>query len=60
VSPLSRWTGLDRDAVVERLWDWFATHNRAQEAHVRPNDLSAARKLAAEKYATADWLNRMA
>lgn len=60
VSPLSRWTSLDRDGVVERLWDWFAALGRAQEGHVSSKELSAAHRLAAEKYATAEWLNRMA
>ena len=59
VSPLSRWTDLDRDTMVDRLRDWFAARHRTREARLLPEELAQARKLAATKYATPQWLDRL-
>lgn len=59
VSPLSRWTDLDRDAVVERLQECFTACYASREGRLDPEDLDQARDLARTKYATPEWLNRL-
>lgn len=59
VSPLEHWLGLDRDAVVEALADCFARRHQVRPGALLPDELEAARALAARKYATPEWVDRI-
>lgn len=59
VSPLSGFTSLTRDQVVERLSTHFAAHAAVREGTLAPSDMDAARALAESKYATPAWLDRL-
>ena len=59
VSPLDRWLALDRDAVVAALAGCFANRHPARPGSLAPDELQAARSLAAGKYATPEWLDRI-
>lgn len=59
VSPLDRWLALDRDGVVAELAACFARGHEAAPGAVRPDELQAARELAAGKYATPEWIDRI-
>jgi lipoate-protein ligase A len=59
VSPLDRWLALDRDRVVEALAACFARAYEAKPGSVRGDELAAARALAASKYATPEWIDRV-
>jgi lipoate-protein ligase A len=59
VSPLDRWLALDRDAVVAALTGCFAERQRARPGAILADELEAARALAASKYATPDWVDRI-
>lgn len=59
VSPLERWLPLDRDQVVSALSACFGTGHAAQPGDVGPDELDEARELAARKYATSEWIDRV-
>jgi lipoate-protein ligase A len=59
VSPLDRWLDLDRDDVVAALAACFAEGHRTRPGALRPDELEAARALAAVKYATPEWVDRI-
>jgi lipoate-protein ligase A len=59
VSPLDRWLALDRDAVVAELAGCFARRYQARPGALHRDDLEAARELAASKYATPEWVDRI-
>jgi lipoate---protein ligase len=59
VSPLQRWLPIDRNAVVSALSACFAAHRRALPGEVTPEELAEARALAAAKYATPEWIDRV-
>jgi lipoate-protein ligase A len=59
VSPLDRWLALDRDDVVQALAACFASRYDAVPGSLRPDELEAARALAASKYATPEWIDRV-
>jgi lipoate---protein ligase len=59
VSPLDRWLALDRDAVVAALAGCFAERHQARPGTIQSGELEAARALAASKYATPDWVDRI-
>jgi lipoate-protein ligase A len=59
VSPLDRWLALDRDAVVAALAGCFVERHRALPGALDAGELEAARALAASKYATPGWVDRI-
>ena len=59
VSPLERWLALDRDQVVAALTACFADRHRARPGALLPEELDAAQALAAAKYATPEWVDRI-
>jgi lipoate-protein ligase A len=59
VSPLARWLSLDRDEVVARLRGWFVARHAAVSDELSADELAAARSLAARKYATPAWIDRL-
>jgi len=59
VSPLSWFTTLDCAEVVGHMERSFAGEFRVHESEVSTDELHAARELAAKKYATAGWVNRL-
>ena len=59
VSPLARWTSLPRDEVVDRLERWFTGLAVVRPRELDAETLAVARLLAARKYATWEWVNRL-
>jgi lipoate-protein ligase A len=59
VSPLERWLPLSRDRVVAALAGCFGERHEAQAGEVRADELEAARALAAQKYSTPGWIDRV-
>lgn len=59
VSPLSWFTSLECADVATHMERSFAAEFRAIESEVSTEELEAARELAATKYATAGWINRL-
>jgi lipoate-protein ligase A len=59
VSPLRCFTDLSRDAMVDRLTAWFADRAPVREGTLTREDLTAAERMAASKYATPQWLDRL-
>jgi lipoate---protein ligase len=59
VSPLDRWLALGRDHVVAALAECFTRAHDAAPGVLHPDELDAARELAASKYATAEWIDRI-
>jgi lipoate-protein ligase A len=59
VSPLERWLRLSRDEVVAALTACFGAGRQAAPGEVLPEELDAARALAASKYATPEWIDRV-
>jgi lipoate---protein ligase len=59
VSPLDRWLAMDRDAVVAALARCFAERHQARPGAIRADEVDAARALAAGKYATPEWVDRI-
>jgi lipoate-protein ligase A len=59
VSPLGRWLALDRDAVVAALAGCFREGHDTRTGGLRPDELADARALAARKYATPEWIDRL-
>lgn len=59
VSPLARWTSLSRDEVVDRLTEWFGGLAVVRTRELDEQTLGVARLLAARKYATRAWVDRL-
>ena len=59
VSPLDRWLALGRDEVVAALAACFEAGHRARPGVLHADELAAAQVLAAAKYATAEWIDRV-
>jgi lipoate-protein ligase A len=59
VSPLDRWLALDRDAVVAALAGCFAERHRSRPGALDAGEVEDARALAASKYATPGWVDRI-
>ena len=59
VSPLSWFLDLPIGAVVEELITCFGDHNQATVGRLTDDELTAARELAARKYETAAWIDRL-
>jgi lipoate-protein ligase A len=59
VSPLNRWLDLDRDRVVSALAECFRRGHRTTPSEPRPEELERAAQLARERYATAEWIDRL-
>jgi lipoate-protein ligase A len=59
VSPLERWLALDRDQVVAALAACFADRHSALPGALLPEELAAAHALAAARYATLEWIDRI-
>ena len=59
VSPLARWTSLSRDEVVDRLQRWFAGVAVVRPRELDEETLAMAKLLAARKYATWEWIDRL-
>jgi lipoate-protein ligase A len=59
VSPLERWLRLDRDGVAAALAACFRAGHDARPAELTPDELTDAGALAAAKYATPEWIDRV-
>lgn len=59
VDPLRSQTGLPREAIVDRMLDTFRERHGLVEDVLRPEELDAAERLVAEKFATPEWINRV-
>jgi lipoate-protein ligase A len=59
VSPLQRWTGLDRDQVVEALAGCFRQMTGAGAGTLDAEELAEAARLAERRYATWEWIDRL-
>ena len=59
VSPLRRWLGLSRDEVVQALAGCFLESFPARFGSLSAEELAAAHALAAHKYATPEWIDRL-
>jgi len=59
VSPLERWLALSRDQVVSALAACFRRRHATTPGQIDDEELAAARDLAAHKYATQAWIDRV-
>jgi lipoate---protein ligase len=59
VSPLSWFTTVECAEVARHMEGSFANEFRMHESEVSTKELDAARELAANKYATDGWVNRL-
>lgn len=59
VNPLSAQTGLSRAEIIERLKAVFVERYRAQPGQLSAAELQRAEELAAEKFASTEWLERV-
>jgi lipoate-protein ligase A len=59
VSPLGRWLDLGRDEVVAALAGCFAATHDARPGELLPDELAEARALAAARYASPEWIDRL-
>ena len=59
VSPLARWLDMDRDQVVSALAACFSRRHATHPGQLSTDELAAAERLAASKYATGEWINRI-
>ncbi len=59
VSPLERWLPLTRDQVVAALAARFHARHDAWAGDLRPEELEDARALAAARYSTQAWIDRI-
>jgi lipoate-protein ligase A len=59
VSPLSWFLDLAIDAVVEELIRCFLADNQATLGHLTEEELTAARDLATDTYASPQWIDRL-
>ena len=59
VSPLSWFLDLPIGAVVDELTRCFLAHNEGAVGGLIDEELTAAQELAAQKYATQEWIDRL-
>ena len=59
VSPLSRWLTLPRERVLEALAACFLTRYPARFGTLDGEELTAAHRLAVEKYRKPEWIDRI-
>ena len=59
VDPLRSQTGLPRAEIIERMKDTFTRLYGSTPDVVTPAELAEAEQLVAEKFGTAEWLNRV-
>ncbi|KAD3632831.1 lipoate--protein ligase family protein [Arthrobacter yangruifuii] len=59
VDPLKRQTGLSREDIIATMMDTFATRYGAVTAGISDEELARAEEKVAEKFDTAEWLNRV-
>ncbi|MBE3639940.1 lipoate--protein ligase family protein [Mangrovicoccus algicola] len=59
VDPVRSQTGMERAAVIAAMKEMFAAQNGGHPGAVTPAEMAAAETLAAAKYATAEWLNKL-
>jgi lipoate---protein ligase len=59
VSPLSHWLAFSRDQAVEALAACFLSRYPARFGTLSAAELVAAHELAASKYATQEWIDRL-
>ncbi len=59
VDPLRSQTGLDRDTVMRRLQATFRDHHGLRNGDLTAEEIDAARRLVADKFATDEWLYRV-
>jgi lipoate-protein ligase A len=59
VSPLSWFTNLSCGEVAQRMCEHFAREIGARESAISDEELATAHRLAAEKYQTPGWINRL-
>lgn len=59
VSPLERWLALSRDQVVSALAASFSQRHATTPGQIDDEELAAACDLAANKYATQAWIDRV-
>lgn len=59
VDPLRSQTGLGRGEIVDRLVATFRRRHGLTGDELRPDELRAAQKLVADKFATAEWTARI-
>lgn len=60
VDPLRRQTGLARDDIIKRMIQTFGNNYGLKTGELNPVELAAARRLIKEKFATREWLYRLA
>ncbi len=59
VDPLRSQTGLSRDEIIARMEQTFAQLYGVTNGDITPDELVKAEQLVAEKFGTAEWLNRV-
>ena len=59
VSPLAWFTSVDCAGVARHMERSFVADFGAKESWVTPDELQTARELVVNKYATAEWVNRL-
>ena len=59
VDPLRSQTGLSRAEIIERMEQTFTGLYGATPGAITADELAKAEKLVAEKFSTAEWLNRV-
>ncbi|GAB3481740.1 lipoate--protein ligase family protein [Nocardiopsis coralliicola] len=59
VDPLRRQTGLSREKVMETMVRTFRARHGLTDDAVTPGELARAQELAATKFGSRDWLNRV-
>lgn len=59
VDPVRSQTGLPREEVVRRMKETFVSLNGGRTDTITPEEYAAAEKLAAEKFATEEWLRHI-
>jgi len=59
VDPVRSQTGLECDAVIERMKNTFLDLHGGRDGAITPEELAAAEKLAREKFETRAWLHHI-
>ncbi|GAA3592070.1 biotin/lipoate A/B protein ligase family protein [Klugiella xanthotipulae] len=59
VDPLRSQTGLSRQEIIARMIETFTTLYGGTESRITPDEYDEAARLAAEKFSTEAWLNRV-
>ncbi|MCC3264970.1 lipoate--protein ligase family protein [Arthrobacter gengyunqii] len=59
VDPLRRQTGLTREEIIKTMMDTFTARYGAVQAGITDEEMALAEKKVADKFGTAEWLNRV-